>query len=632
MLAGGGLFALGYIFGHVAAALGFSAVLLLPGLAWDVWLFRDRDPGPLRPIAFSVLSVATWMALAFALCAMHLLSGGPVLVLVGLMAVAAAFARLRARSPASADKPAAPRAGILVALPLIVVFAGFVLLGLSPVMAQDADTYHLTIPRLYLAAHGFRRIPFNVYSNWPHFMELLYALVLLFHDYVTAALIHVGFGVLVTMALIRGSRLAASPGASWAGWLACAMFWANQVVQIWAGAAMVDLPYIFFFVSGFLFVYRTWDSSTPAIDLLIAGVCTGVLAGLKVNGILGAACIAGFALLNFLRRPQVRIKVALLAFAVPAAALTIIWPIKSWVLTGNPVYPFLHSVFGGPEWSEELTAEFRRWHESIGGSHALRDELLLPVRVFLPSAIDDFGGLMTPAFLAIVPLTLLLGWRSRFVRACLGVGGVYFLLWASSSQQARFLMPSIALLALGAGVAIADAVTRWAREAGRVAIPALCAVAGVFLLWTNTKMLGQASERLDLYRRDGPSLPGHWIPQVFDFIDHHVRPNARVLMLDTNRAFFLHRDYVADSFYQASQIVDWLGAQSELEDVHRKLREKGITHILFQDGAQFTLYPPGILTMLNDHKGVRPLLFDQRLGQWLFAVCDTVDCAAKQGS
>ncbi|MEW5807304.1 MAG: hypothetical protein AB1756_08175 [Acidobacteriota bacterium] len=68
--------------------------------------------------------------------------------------------------------------------------------ALTPGIAWDDDVYHLNLPKLYLKNHGFLRIPYNIYSNWPMNFEMLYTLGMSVQDHVTSKLIHYGFGIL----------------------------------------------------------------------------------------------------------------------------------------------------------------------------------------------------------------------------------------------------------------------------------------------------------------------------------------------------------------------------------------------------------------------------------------------------
>ena len=67
---------------------------------------------------------------------------------------------------------------------------------------------------------------------------------------------------------------------------------------------------------------------------------------------------------------------------------------------------------------------------------------------------------------------------------------------------------------------------------------------------------------------------------IYDFVERELPRDARILLLDTNQTFFLERDHLADSFFEASQIAADLAAARTVEDVERRLRERGVTHVV----------------------------------------------------
>jgi len=68
------------------------------------------------------------------------------------------------------------------------------------------------------------------------------------------------------------------------------------------------------------------------------------------------------------------------------------------------------------------------------------------------------------------------------------------------------------------------------------------------------------------------------VPGEFAFMNRELPMNTRLLFLNTNYGFYSEREYIADSFFEASQIVDWLACASAGE-IQARLRNKGITHI-----------------------------------------------------
>jgi len=235
-------------------------------------------------------------------------------------------------------------------------------------------------------------------------------------------------------------------------------------------------------------VRRAWEGG--AASLVLAGIACGVLAGSKWTGVFGALCLLPLLWIYQARdgrcAPAGSIRARLqptLQFALPCVLLAVPWYVRSAVQTGDPLYPLLYDWLGGPDWSSGLTKKLLAWQNSIGMGRTLGDYLLLPVRVALKGNIDyqSFGARLNPLWLGGVPLALALGRTLPTVRRALGASGIYFVFWALSSQQSRFLLPILPLLALSAGLAVDRALER--LPARRVQ-PALTA-----LLWAGSAAL-----------------------------------------------------------------------------------------------------------------------------------------------
>ena len=170
-----------YVIEYAAFAVALALVLWAPGYA--LVRFAGRPLGPLRRSAEIVLGLVAWVTVVFALCSVQAWHGSA-LVAVALAALLAALAaRLLARHAPAEDAPAqtAPRTLFEMFLLSAVAFVcGAVgLAAMGPAVSWDAVSYHLTIPKLYLEAEGFRALPMNVYSNWPLAIELLFSIALL---------------------------------------------------------------------------------------------------------------------------------------------------------------------------------------------------------------------------------------------------------------------------------------------------------------------------------------------------------------------------------------------------------------------------------------------------------------------
>jgi hypothetical protein len=587
-----------YLLSHLFLLGLLALALWLPGYALERALLRHCDLGALRPIARAALgaALATWAL--FALAAVGALVPSALAGLATAGGLAALAARLR--WPATASAWERPDRLFLALLALFLL--PYLLLALTPFVSWDASVYHLTLPKRYLAAGGFVPVELNVYASWPLGTELLYAAALSLGDQAVAKGLHWLFGALTAIAVFAGCRAFDRRAA---GWIAAPLLLMNPVFLFELQVAYVDLAYAFFLTCAVLFALRALEAD-EARSLLLAGLCAGTLCGIKINGVLGAAA-AGAVLVpqavSAARRGDLTpLRRAALCFALPAIALWLPWLVRSALLTGNPVYPLLYGTFGGPDWSEALAVQFDHWQRSIGMGRGPADYLALPVRVILEGGpgYDHFQGRIGPAWIVLVPLSLL-ALRLRLVRVCLGVSAAYFALWSMGSQQMRFLIPVLPLLAIAAGTAGADLAQRLdARPARRAAEIAAAVAAAVLALVAAAPHLQQALSVLPHFGEDAAALRRLAVHPIYEVVARELSDDARLLLLQTNRGFFLERDYLADSFFEASQIADWLRSADSPEGVHERLAARHLTHVLRERRERGVRWPPALEALLDD--------------------------------
>jgi hypothetical protein len=490
-------------------------------------------------------------------------------------------------------------------------------IAVYPAVAWDADTYHLTLPKLYLEHGGFRDVPFNVYSNWPLNVELLFTAGMLAKDYILATLVHFGFGLLTLYAIYVGGR---EFHCSAAGWVAAVLFLANKIVVDETVIAYVDVACAFFFLAGLLFMLRALDSGEDRKSaLLMAGLCGGLLAGAKVTGFVGAALLGILYLVwLLLRRPsalRADLRVLLACFALPAFVLWVPWLIKAAWYTRNPVYPFLYQWFGGSDWSAALGSQFTAWQLSIGMGRTPVDYLLLPVRVILQGGqgFEHFDGTISAFWIVLLPVSLVFGLGNRFARRCLGAAGLYFIFWALTSQQIRFLIPVLPPLAIAAAVTLIDLVERipWRRVRATALSLTLLAALGVLAYGH----ISYFQEGLELFRRYQTPREAWWeadLDPVYAFVRRELPADARLLCLHTNRGFYLDREYLADSFFDASQITDWLHSATSVTELRKRLAQRDITHVLIFPFKFGDPYHTTLLRLLQDQNQLQLVFRDDR--------------------
>ena len=598
---------------HLLTMLLLAGLLWLPGFAIERAAFRNIKGLPFRGLARLCLGTGFWICALFVLCASQSLT----LPAVGALALASAagavpFIRRRIPQFLRNCRPAQIAMAAACLLPIVLAFALAAICSMDPELKGDAGVYHLTIPKLYIAHGGFRRIPFNVYSNWPLNGEMVFTLAMLLKDYVLANSVQCIFAVFTAYAAFEYARESKS---AWYGFMAVVFMLFNHTFMREADSAYVDIIQAFFATTAFMFMMRAIDQPDQRrVCLLLSGICCGIMAGMKVSGFVGVVPIAVWYLLRLPsgNRPRRALVDLAACFLPPIVVLALPWIVKAAWFTGNPVYPFFYDVFGGPDWSQACGRQFAEWQSSIGMGRSVQDYLLLPYRAIMSAGAGyaHFDGSLSKMWIALLPLSIIAAFWNRTVRACLAVSGVYLVCWASASQQLRFLIPIMPVLAIGAALGLGELVDRlFTRKVVAVAAFVVVYCVAVGLLTSEVSGKLQAARRvIGMYSANQrEAVMKAAVPGEFAFVNRELPREARLLFLNTNYGFYSERDYVADSFFEASQIADWLGSCATPGEIQARLRGKRITHILYSTREGQLSYSPALWQFLDDSSKVELL-------------------------
>jgi hypothetical protein len=570
---------------------------------------------------------AVWMLLVFAIATLQLLTRQSLLALAAVILLnAAAIVLVRRRHPRDRFKSGAGWIDLgLLGVPVVVLMALFAS-AMLPEVGWDAAAYHLAVPKIFIAHGGFREIPFSVYSNWPLNVQLLFAMGMLVHDHVLAKLLMVLFLVILCAAVYEftkknHSRFAAS--------IALCLFLANEVVLWEVQVAYIDIAYALYFFLAFVLALQYLDEPRTSW-LILAGAFCGVVAGTKMNGIFGLLSIAGVIGTSLLAgrarrgfRDWITVMRVMAILAIVTFLLVLPWLVKNYLYTGNPVYPLFYELFGGPYWSARLGEDFLTWQRSIGMGRGIEDYLLLPARIFLQADWDyrHFVGRLNAIWVLVIPVTCLFV-RNAVVRRCLVGAGIFFSLWAATTQEIRYLIPVVPLLSCAAGIAFARAVDSVSGALSRISVRAGLtgqtlrrvvglAVAGgtqLMLLWMARGAARNAVVLLSAVLGGHPIDLRSAVPEAFRFINTQAPASARVMLLNTNQGFYLDREFVSDSFFEASQLSELFWKHPTVSGIESVFHTLGITHVLVHVPNKWDVrYPPALDVFLTDRRRATPL-------------------------
>jgi hypothetical protein len=358
--------------GQALVALAFALATRLPIAA--VWLLMAFGLGrPLRrwldpagrggPALQLGLGVAVALTLDAALGSLGFFgaTGAIGAWLVVIAGSALAIDQLRRQRPAPL-RPVAWIATPAVAVLVVAACSAPGWLWASEFGGYDALSYHLQLPREWLAAGVIRPLEHNVYSALPGSMEAAYLhLALLAGDdigFATAAqLLHALLAVATALVTARVAAVVAPTAASP------------------AGIALLGVPWIV--------VVGSLAYNEMAVALMLASGLLALLTlttcprrGLAIGLLAGAACGAKLTSVGFVAVPLVVLLLGrtplrgwpLNLLAGTAGGLVTLgpWLIRNATVTGNPVFPFATELLGTAHWSAEQAAAWWRGHQAIG--------------------------------------------------------------------------------------------------------------------------------------------------------------------------------------------------------------------------------------------------------------------------
>ncbi|MBI5831255.1 MAG: phospholipid carrier-dependent glycosyltransferase [Armatimonadetes bacterium] len=346
-------------------------------------------------------------ALAYVVLAIGLVGGlSPVVgwLLVGL-ALAAGLPALRRARPAQPDPVAMtlivhhpgavdgddtwPRLAdwlIGAALAIVALFA--LLTALAPPAGYDELTYHLAAPKIFARTGWVTILPYDHHTAFAFTLQMLYTLALLIGNAAAAKLIGLTLAVLSLVALNVVAR-------EWfgrrVGRLALVIVAFTPLVITHAPLAYTEFGLMFWTLLALLSCGQYLNLSGDAVStagqglraaarqprwLVLTGVFAGLCCGVKVTAALLVVVLAG-AVLVLGRRDGLRtLRHALVLLSV-CALVAAPWPIRSYLATGNPIFPFAHGAFPSPQWSIDRAQAYDTAQKEFG--RALDERALTPI-------------------------------------------------------------------------------------------------------------------------------------------------------------------------------------------------------------------------------------------------------------
>ncbi len=318
----------------------------------------------------------------------------------------------------------------------------------------DVLEYHLELPREWFQTHSTAPTTTNVFSNFPLLVESHYLLAMQLKagpwaGMYLAQLMHLSFFVLTILAIYAFARTRSAEGGPKTAVLPTLLIATSPWIALLAPIAYNEGGLLLFGTLALIYSLRALNSDTPMRDMILAGVFTGLACSSKLTAVPTLLVFIPLALVvsatiqrawgkpesrNQNDEPAITPPIRHSSFGFPssfgfrhsgfviAALLTFSpWLLRTYLATGNPVFPELTTLFSPAHFSPD---QITRWHNA--------NHLPNPLHRSLPGRLSELLN------------QIIVDWRYAFTMIPLALFAAVTSLLPSSLR--RSVAPSLFLL------------------------------------------------------------------------------------------------------------------------------------------------------------------------------------------
>ncbi len=495
-------------------------------------------------------------------------------------------------------------------LSLIGTFFFTVLFCFLPEIANDALGIHLYVAKLFVKNASISPSFYDLFSYRPLLMSAMYSTGLLFQNVAIAKFFHWVCGVLLVgtlaikvMEVTQSKKIALFLGL---------MLWLTPTLMNQITTTYIDAGVSFFIFLGYCVVMDCFDDLKPS-NFFYGGLLIGLavaIRSLALGAFFSVIVMLGFRL--FQRDLKMRVTIAGMCFALGVLLTSAYWFLRDWVYTGNPVYPYLGSLFG----NEELSFLTSLYFHKLGLPKSPASFLMIPWSITFKPQYFDYHHWVGPFYLSVLPVVLYAAIQFKEARRHLQFVLFFIIFWYFTGQVVRYLLPALPVYLLAAAIGLRELSVRFLQEARRnflaktvscLAITSLLCLTGyhfryqfapVLRVWSSTEYL-QKMER---------TIP------IVEWVNKNLPQNAKILNFGEAHLFYFEREMILDVEFRLRTHYDQKSSPAAMAVF---LREKGITHIL--DTTE--IHTQDILENSKDHyRPIELLLSDRRFTQPLISI------------
>lgn len=409
----------------------------------------------------------------------------------------------------------------------------FTLLGaLTPPTGNDSLAYRLTQARIFAERHRLVYIPYTRESLWPYLIEMLFTLGIGISSDIFAKLIAWSFGLLSAFLIYIAAERYFSKEA---GFVASLGFLLTPAVFTQMTYAYVDIPlacYSFASLISLLRYFRSRDIK----EALLAGIFCGFVLSIKYIGAISLLSLLAVIFYNLLKEDRVSrgaVFKATAFFLFSSLLFSFCWYLRSYIIKGNPIYPFFAKFFAGCGWKAGL-------EQNIAKDFSISDLIRLPWAITMFP--DRFGGEhLGLMYLLFLPLVFLID-RNKEVFKSMGIFIIFYALaWFFIDPYViRFLFPVLLPLSVlvGGGLGVVFGRRNLFSNLVKTVFVIVCLLNTGLLLYYN---LDKIKVALGLESTAGYLSRTERTYNLAEYINKNLPPGATILMAGEIRSYYIAR-------------------------------------------------------------------------------------------
>ena len=599
-LGGGPLFGFGFVDSLVGAIAAGFVLAAWFGLVSVVSSFvkierREGDSHILelaRTVGVgSVLWSLVWFFLGLA--GIYSTATAIITTVVGVGCCVPGIARVRtARGESRTPESVSGGDRVIVLLILFVLALAF-LAALAPPIAKDTLLYHFALPKAFIAQHGNAFVEGNIasYLALGGEMHFVWAMLLGGVYSVRAGEAAAGMAaflyLLLLLAVVFGWARELNVSRTWS-LIAVLVVAAIPTVFHSASSGYTDVALAFYATIAVYSLMR-WLDGYDTKPLAYLAIFLGGALAIKLTTLFLIAALLLVVLLKVRREAAAGKLAGTAVFAlVLAGVLASPWYLRTWAATGSPLLPYYLSVWKGaaPGWDVERSNLFQVMNSQYGGvDQAPVNYLLAPFRLSLAAQPEDanlYDGVLGAAFLIGLPL-IWFGIRRRTnaaIASLAAISGIYFLFWLFSSEQIRYLLPIVPLLAIaiaasGDGTQDTGMRKAWYYAFGLASILCVLTSLAWFAMRSPLRVVLGGESRDAYLTRQLDYYP------YYRMLNTDTDANGKVWLVNMRRdTYNLDRPYFSDYLFEDWTLRKLVWQAKDINELRARTRELGAEYIL----------------------------------------------------